>query len=253
MYPDEPRPTPRKLLGIWAHPDDEAYLTAGLMDRVVRTGGDVTLVALTDGEAGFDPDDPRPVEVRRRLRRDELRTATAAVGVHDVRHLGLPDGGVALADRTTVADALTSVIDEVAPDVVVTFGPDGITGHGDHVACSDLATMAWLAYPSGELWYATKTTAWLDEWRDLHDTYGVWMTEEPPGADPTRLARHLDLTGRDLDRKRAALAGHASQTAGLADALGESAYRRWIAQESFRWAEPIELAAHAATMHEVRS
>lgn len=247
MATDPTAPTPRRLLGVWAHPDDEAYLSAGLMDQVVRAGGTVTLLALTDGEAGFGPDDHRSAAERRRQRRRELDEATAAVGVTDVRRLGLPDGSVAAADPEAVVAAIAAAIDEVRPDVVATFGPDGITGHDDHVACSHLTTRAWLDRPGSELWYATKTPAWLDEWRDLHEEFGVWMTTEPPGTSADRLATHLDLRGPDLEAKRAALAAHASQTAGLAEAFGEDDYRRWIAQESFRWADPAELALRAAS------
>ena len=38
------RLVPKRLLGVWAHPDDEAYLSAGLMARVVDHGGSVTVV-----------------------------------------------------------------------------------------------------------------------------------------------------------------------------------------------------------------
>ena len=48
------RPLPKRLLGIWAHPDDEAYLSAGLMARVVASGGSVTVLAATRGEKGTD-------------------------------------------------------------------------------------------------------------------------------------------------------------------------------------------------------
>ena len=72
-----PAAPPRSLLGLWAHPDDESYLSAGLMDRVLRAGGRVTVVILTDGEAGFAADDPRPVEERRALRRVFVRRSNA--------------------------------------------------------------------------------------------------------------------------------------------------------------------------------
>ena len=73
-------PRPRHLLGVWAHPDDEAYLSAGLMARTVDQGGRVTVVALTDGEAGFPADDRRPTHERARQRRRELLTAMAGSG-----------------------------------------------------------------------------------------------------------------------------------------------------------------------------
>ncbi|MEQ6901397.1 PIG-L family deacetylase [Nocardioides sp. YIM 152588] len=225
---------PRSLLGLWAHPDDESYLSAGLMQRTLRAGGRVTVVALTDGEAGFGEDDPRGVAERRALRRAELGAAMAAIGVTDIRFLGHPDGGLADVPAVGVLDRLVGIAHEVRPDVVVTFGPDGITGHDDHVIAGRLAAEAWRAWGSGELWQAAKTDAWLDEWRTLHDELGIWMTEEPTGVPEDEIAAVLDLTADELDRKRAALAGHASQSDVVAAAMGEPVYRRWIRQETFR-------------------
>jgi LmbE family N-acetylglucosaminyl deacetylase len=235
---------PRRVLGLWAHPDDEAYLSAGLMDRVLRAGGQVTILTLTDGEAGFPADDPRSITERRDVRRSELRAAMAAIGVEDIRFLGLPDGGLEHVPESDLLDALRPVVTEVRPDVVVTFGDDGITGHSDHVVTSRLATEAWRtqepAEERGELWYAAKTHGWLDEWRDLHDRLGVWMTEEPTGVREDEIATVVDLTPAELERKRAVLAAHASQSASVAEALGEPTYRRWIRQEAFRRHTPAD-------------
>jgi LmbE family N-acetylglucosaminyl deacetylase len=245
-----PAPSPRRWLGVWAHPDDESYLSAGAMDCIVRNGGHVTVVALSDGEAGFPADDPRPAAHRRRQRRAELRTAMAEIGVRDVRFLGLADGAVAdaLVDERAdiVLAGLTEIIREVRPDIVATFGPDGVTGHPDHVACWQLATRAWSEAPQGELWYAAKTVSWLDTWRDLHDRFGMWMTEEPTGVDDGDVEAVLRLDGTDLDRKRRVLAGHHSQTTIVAEAIGEASYRRWIAEETFRRPLAVELQRAAA-------
>lgn len=240
--PPMPAATTQRWLGVWAHPDDEAYLSAGVMDRIVSAGGQVTLVALSDGEAGFPADDARPEAVRRAQRRDELRAAMAAIGVHDLRFLGLSDGAVAQAPAELVTAQLVEIMDAVQPDVVATFGPDGITGHPDHVACWELTTRAWSDAEVGQLWYAAKTTVWLDTWRDLHDRFGMWMTEEPTGVPEALVEFVVDLAGEQLDRKRAVLAGHRSQTEPVAAAIGEDAYRRWIAQETFRRPNPDELA-----------
>lgn len=233
---------PRRVLGIWAHPDDEAYLSAGLMDRVVRSGGHVTVVALSDGEAGFPDDDARSIGVRRTLRRTELRAAMAEIAVADVRFLGLPDGGVDDADPVTTTQSLAEIVAEVRPDVTVTFGPDGITGHVDHVACWRLATAAWRREPHGQLWYAAKTESWLAEWRDLHDRLGLWMTDEPTGVSDRGIRSTARLNDAETDRKRAVLGAHASQTAGVVAVFGEEGYRRWIAEETFRLPTAVELA-----------
>ncbi|HUW04431.1 MAG TPA: PIG-L family deacetylase [Acidimicrobiales bacterium] len=238
---------PRRLLGVWSHPDDEAYLAAGLMARTVDAGGSVTLLTITDGEAGFAEDDPRTAPERAKQRRAELRSAMAVIGVADIRRLGVADGGVDAVPDQFLVSRIVEVIREVRPDAIVTFGPDGVTGHPDHVATARVVTRAWLEAMTGELWYAAKTEAWLDEWRQLHDEFGVWMTEEPTGVAEADLERLVDLAGVDLARKRAVLAAHTSQTEGLSAAFGETEYLRWIAQEAFRRPTGSEmLDAHPA-------
>lgn len=239
----------RHLLGVWAHPDDEAYLSAALMARTVEEGGRVTLVTLTDGEAGFPDDDPRPVHERARLRRRELVSAMARIGVTDVRFLGLSDGRVAQQGGEPLVARIRELICDIHPDVVVTFGPDGITGHDDHVHNSWAVTRAWAGVGIGDLWYAAKTQSWLDEWRQVHDEFGVWMSGEPSGLDLEDAVMLLEPTGTELDRKRAVLGEHQSQTTGIATALGEASYRSWIRQEVFRRPSPADLAAAMGSDH----
>ncbi len=232
----------RHLLGVWAHPDDEAYLSAGLMGRAIEAGDRVTLVTLTDGEAGFPEDDRRPIGERSQLRRRELRSAMERIGVTDVRFLGLPDGAVADHGDALVGH-LAEVMRSLQPDVIATFGPDGITGHDDHVANWRAVTRAWLDVGFGDLWYAAQTVDWLDEWRHVHDEFGVWMTGEPEGIDPRSAVAQLELRGDELARKRSVLGEHASQTAGIAAALGEDTYRSWIRQETFRCPTAADVSA----------
>ena len=222
------RDRPTRLLGIWAHPDDEAYLSAGLMARTTADGGHVTVVAITDGEAGFPADDARTTGERAAQRRRELQAAMARIGVDDVRFLGVADGGVATAPANVLVTEISDIIRDVDPDVVVTFGPDGITGHPDHVANSHLVTRAWTDTNIGDLWYAAKTNEWLAEWRQLHDDFGVWMTGEPTGVRAEDVEMIVELGNVELDTKRAVLAEHRSQTDGLAAAFGERRYRGWI-------------------------
>lgn len=236
-----PNPIPHRLLGVWSHPDDEAYLAAGLMARHVEAGGSVALVVLTDGEAGFGPNDPRTATERAALRRDEMRSAMAEIGVDDIRFLGYPDGGLSNVPAETLTNHIEAAIRTVQPDVITTFGPDGITGHDDHVATYELTTKAWLRCPIGQLWYAAKTTDWLDDWRDLHDAFDVWMTEEPTGVSSDEIEFVIDLAGSELDRKRSVLARHGSQTNGISNAFGETQYMRWIAEEAFRLPSHLEL------------
>lgn len=237
-------PVPRRLLGVWAHPDDEAYLSAGLMARVVEAGGSVTVLTATRGEKGTDDSTRYDSEEFARVRADELRASLARLRVTDVRFLGLRDGECDVADDLTVVCDIAAVIDEVRPDTIVTFGPDGITNHPDHRAVSRWTTEAWRRTGHGELRYAAMTHDHVTVHRRLHDQLGLF--DDFPNGRPRSVGRSLialecSLTEPELDRKRAALAEHATQTEGLARAIDEPTYRTWWRDERFRAPTPSEI------------
>ncbi len=249
------RPLPRRLLGVWAHPDDEAYLSAGLMARVVRAGGQVTVITATRGEKGTDDPDRYDTDQFGAYRELELRTSLATLGVTDVRFLGLRDGECEIAAASSTAnaaliDAIGAVIDEIQPDAIVTFGPDGMTNHPDHLAISRWTTAAWagrwagdignqITGPTsvGDLLYATVTNEFAAQYREMHDQLGVFAdfdNGQPQSVSRSDVALSCSLTETELDDKRLALAAHHSQTAGLAAAMGEEVYRIWYRDETFR-------------------
>ena len=227
---------PQRLLGVWAHPDDEAYLAADLMARTVESGGSVTLITITDGEGGFPAEDGRTLAAKAAQRRAELTEAMAVIGVRDIRFLGVADGEVSDHRSSPLVDRIARTIRAMTPDVITTFGPDGITGHPDHVACSRLVTRAWSETRIGELWYATKSGEWLDRWDDLHRSLGVIMTDDgdTTGLGSADVEFRLEIGGDDLARKRRVLGAHRSQTEMIAGAMGEDNYLEWIAEECFR-------------------
>jgi LmbE family N-acetylglucosaminyl deacetylase len=223
----------RTLLGIWAHPDDEAYLSAGLMASFRRAHDRVVVITATLGEHGTSDPDAWPPQRLAALRRLELRGSLAAVGVSELRLLGLPDGGCADHDAT---DLIGRHISEIRPDVIVTFGPDGMTGHPDHRAVSRWTTDAWRSLDThASLWYATLDEQFHRRWGSLNEEIGLWGDQPHPPCTPDHeLAHRLVLTDGLLDKKMAALGSHASQTRPLIDAVGRATYREWWRTESFR-------------------
>jgi LmbE family N-acetylglucosaminyl deacetylase len=226
----------RTLLGVWAHPDDEAYLTAGLMAEFRGRGDRVVVITATLGERGTSDPVAWPPERLAVLREHELRTSLAAVGVDELHLLGYMDGECAWNDGT---DRITELMAEIAPDLIVTFGPDGMTGHPDHRAVSAWTTDARrVARPQADLWYATLGTDYYAQWGALSDHVGLWAEQpSPPCTADHDLAARVTLDNESLDRKLAALQAHASQTTGLIDAVGLGTYREWWRTEYFVAAE----------------
>jgi LmbE family N-acetylglucosaminyl deacetylase len=223
------------LLGVWAHPDDEAYLSSGLMSLVRRAGGRVVVVTATRGEHGTDAPAMWPPERLAPLRERELRDSLGIVGVHEHHWLPYRDGELADIPLATGTDSLVAIIEDVRPDTIVTFGPDGMTGHSDHRTISAWTTEAWRRSGSpGELWYATLTPHFHEAWGPLNDEVGLWFEgSRPPSTPPGDLAAHVHLSGRWLAQKHRALRAHASQTRPLESLVGARRYRDWWADESF--------------------
>ena len=219
------------LLGVWAHPDDEAYLSAGLMAAARRRGERVVVVTATAGEHGTDDPTTWPPRRLAALRRRELRASLAAVGVTEHYDLGFPDGGCERFDGTAEIGAL---IRRVRPATIVTFGPDGMTGHPDHQAVSAWTTAAWgTVGGDAQLWYATLTPQFHARWSELNDRVGLWAAGGPPCTENEELAHLVELDGAALDQKIAALRAHRSQVEPLVDLVGLATFRAWWSSEAF--------------------
>jgi LmbE family N-acetylglucosaminyl deacetylase len=236
---------PGTLLGVWAHPDDEAYLAAGLTAAAIDAGWRVVVATATRGEAGAGGPGTAAGEERAR----ELAVSLAAVGVTDHRWLrgatAFRDGALDAVPDDEGGAVVGRLLAGVRPDLVVTFGPEGITGHPDHRAVSRWVTRAWASGDErAALWYATLPPGFLDRWGALCAEHGMWMDGPPAPVDPADLAHLLPLTGALLDRKYAALAAHISQTAALIEQVGAPCYRAWWSTEAF-------VAAPAAAAEEV--
>jgi LmbE family N-acetylglucosaminyl deacetylase len=224
------------LLGVWAHPDDEGYLSAGHMMRAVAAGDRVRCVTATRGELG-STDEVRwpPGSELARVRTAELEAALATLGVTEHVWLDHADGSCAdVPDEVGAAEILAQLVD-FRPDTVLTFGPDGITGHPDHIAVSRWVDAAVAACddPPQVLW-STQTTEWIERWRKPLDALGVFL-----GNEPLAIARHEvrsdpDLTDEEAGRKLASLLCQTSQVAPLVQAFGLDAYREAMTEEVFR-------------------
>ncbi len=140
----------RALLGIFPHPDDEAYTVAGTMAKAAADGVEVFLLCATSGEAGHDLTGCATTPgALAKVRRRELVAACAALGTHPPEFLGYRDGTLATLDLPEAVGRIVRVIRAVRPRVVVTLGPDGVYGHPDHIALHKLVTPAFRSAGGG--------------------------------------------------------------------------------------------------------
>jgi LmbE family N-acetylglucosaminyl deacetylase len=224
------------VLGVWAHPDDETYLCGGIMAAAAAAGSRVVCVTATRGELGStDPERWPPGEGLARVRTVELENALRHLGVAEHHWLDYPDGGCADADQDEAVARVRAIAEAVQPDTVLTFGPDGMTGHPDHQAVSRWTVAA--VDGDARVHFATNTPEWLAAWRPRLDAVGAFMGAEPPCTTVDELSIHVRLDGRLLDAKYAAITSQISQVEPMFAVFGHDELRDALVEEAFRSAD----------------
>ena len=124
------------LLAVFAHPDDESLACGGLLAWCAAIGVKASLLCLTRGEGGPG------AESGPANRAAELDAAARILGLADVTLLEHPDGMLPWVDAGLVEADIAAALDRLRPDVVVTFGEDGLYWHPDHIAVHERTTAA---------------------------------------------------------------------------------------------------------------
>jgi LmbE family N-acetylglucosaminyl deacetylase len=227
---------PNTLLAIFAHPDDESLVAGGALARYAAEGWRTALICATRGEWGPISDDSlADYENLGEVRERELRAACDVLGISWLRFLDLDDGGVSMLNEEqerAPLETITRAIRDLRPKIVLTFGPDGLYGHADHIAIGAFTTRACAlagdpkAFPQHlvegltpyhppELLYATAPRTLypdliarlLAEGRAAH----LWgIPPEQFGVPPEEITTVYDVTAF-VDRKLAALRCHRTQ------------------------------------------
>jgi LmbE family N-acetylglucosaminyl deacetylase len=225
------------LLAVHAHPDDEASSTGGVLALYSDQGIRTVVVTCTNGEFGDAPGQVKPGEdghdeqAVAELRLAELRQSCKLLGVSHLELLGYQDSGMPDWDYKGRPDAfcniplavvtqrIVSLIDRYQPQVVVSYDPNGMYQHPDHVHAARAAAEAVTAAGTVAKFYQTamRGSRWRKVWQALRDQ-GVDIPDREFTAeelqkieeDERRITTSVDV-GPVLDRKREALRAHASQ------------------------------------------
>ena len=210
---------PRTLVALLAHADDETAVSP-VLARYAREGVAVHLIIATDGSAGsgsqayLERPESGPVgDALANARAAEARCAAAALGVQEPTLLSFPDGklGDYTGDRALLlrlTEQIAKRIEQLRPDVVITWGPDGGTGHPDHRMLSNIATQLQRFGAPGmpeRLFYMYFP---VELFRRINPQRG-----EPPLLFPQAkyFTIHVPFTAADLKAAQKAAACHRSQ------------------------------------------
>jgi LmbE family N-acetylglucosaminyl deacetylase len=219
----------KTLVALVAHADDEGA-AAPILARYAREGVQVYLLVATDGaEGGTHTTIPRGPELAR-ARAEEARCAADALGAQPPILLGFPDGklGDFIGDRSLLyrlTDRIAGELQRLHPDAVLTWGPDGGTGHPDHRLVSSIATQLARAAAPGvpdRLFYMNLPAEGM---RAMNPQRGA-----PPLLIPEAkyFTVRVSFTQRDFDAAQRAMACHRTQfTEEQVKRLGPFAAQAW--------------------------
>ena len=134
----------RRLLAVFAHPDDETYRPGGTLALLAKAGVRVHVLTATRGEAGSCGDPPRCIpDALPIIREAELRCACRELGLEEPVIMGLPDGQLSSLDPKEIQTKILEAIAAFHPQIILSFGPHGISGHPDHIAIGRSALNAY--------------------------------------------------------------------------------------------------------------
>jgi LmbE family N-acetylglucosaminyl deacetylase len=214
----------RPIVAVFAHPDDERVI-GPLLSRLAREGRETHLVIATDGAKGVTDFARIPAGAELAAARTKEATCAAnRLGVRQLHIIGLPDGGLASFDVLgKLRPALAAIIDSLKPAAIITFGPEGGTGHPDHRLVGDVVTQIVQGdarYANLDLLYASLPTERLRTAPPAQPTVN--------GMAEALLTVRVPFEDRDLTAGREEFACHRSQyTPAQMDAVNKYLAHAW--------------------------
>jgi LmbE family N-acetylglucosaminyl deacetylase len=245
-----------RLTAVYAHPDDDTYSVGGVLATEGPERIHYTVIVATSGEDG--PISDPSLASRGNLaevREGEERAALSALGFGDapIHFLRYPDGALKDVPHEELVGKIAQILRDVRPQIVVTFGPEGITKHDDHITVSQAATEAFHAARAEDsedgafrrLYYNAIPKSVIDRyWQalrvrgiDVGDPEGPFM---PRGVPDDTIAVRVD--GRSVvKRKIKAIRAHRTQQVEL-EYLPEDLQPEILGEDSFvqAWPPPEE-------------
>jgi LmbE family N-acetylglucosaminyl deacetylase len=224
------------ILGVWAHPDDESFTCGGLLAAAVRSGQRVVCVTATKGEAGVQDAKRWPPYQLGEIRAAELQDALKILGIKEHYWLGYQDGLCNLVEEAEAVGKIQRIVQTARPDTILTFGPDGLTGHPDHQTVSKWANKVAQSADWPINIYHVVTL------RDLYDNYLkpadealniYFMIDEPVLKQAEECDIYFSPTSDLMDIKRRALAAMPSQMETTLKYFDKPTFDKAFAHETF--------------------
>ena len=137
----------KRLLLVFAHPDDESFSCGGTVAKYVAAGWHVDLICATRGEDGTrGPFIDVPQDQLGDIRQKEVQKAGVTLGISSITFLGYRDGTLSGQTPGVLEDLVYKKMEELVPDAVITMDTTGISNHPDHIRMSFVTTYAFQKY-----------------------------------------------------------------------------------------------------------
>lgn len=184
----------KKVLAVFAHPDDEAFGPGGLMAKLAKDGSIIHLLCATKGEAGRNAGE----------RDKELLESAKVLGIKKVEFLGFKDGEIGNNDLAELERLITKKIRVFEPDLMVTYDLNGISGHLDHIAVASATTQSFKKTKVAKhLYHGTIP-------KEYTDRMGDYFVYRPEGRKPEEIDLIIDIE-EVWEQKVEAMLKHKSQ------------------------------------------
>ncbi len=210
------------MLAIFAHPDDECLVAGGTLKACSESGLETIVISLTRGEQGsIAHPNLATRETLGAVRESELCAACEKLGVKAVECFDYPDGSLGWADAAEIENVLSERIKHWQPVIIITFGPEGLYWHPDHIAIHELTNAAVSSLQkegfSSSIYYATFPEDHMTKLAQRLESCGLnfnaWgLSPDAFGAPSSTITTRLDVR-QYLDAKLGALNCHRTQFA----------------------------------------
>lgn len=175
------------VVGIFAHPDDEAMGPAGTL-AILAQSRDVYLICATSTEE----------------RRNELLKSAKILGVKQVFFLDFTDGDLSNNLYHQLAGKIKTILDTIKPDTLLTYEPRGVSGHIDHITVSMVCS-----YLFSRLKYIKKIMFYCRNQKSvIPPNYFIYF---PPGYPDDQIDEIVDIK-TVFNQKISAIRCHKSQS-----------------------------------------
>lgn len=176
---------PFTWLGIFGHPDDETSASGGTMVKWSQRGGEVYVITATGGEEGTLGTGGMVVERDNlaKVRELELRKNLELYGVNPPFMLRYKDQDLDKEDPEILSLKILDIIHMVKPDLIITFGPSGISSHPDHIAIHKASVLAFEAYVLGVCESTTPILIYPSIPSDVAAEYGLKLSDDEKRTD----------------------------------------------------------------------